>query len=322
MICFCVIENGVGEKGKSVVMSQNIIDVRDETSPFNSRITIAERRHKFEVLAKLQDFDGGNSVKKPPKMLPKKATLLPKNDHATGKESADEKPDSLTPCAVNASSNPSQSNTADDLNSQCKNGATEEKGENEPDAKDHSSTVEQSGEDIAKQPASVATKSSGAQENDSTALDTVSIASVGSIRRKNLPTSVSSTNADNTNEDDASDDDASNLMALRQSVNFAHRWCEGVDSTRSRLEEQAQRLSKRFTHLHHGKGLDVGKSLELGVLVESPASPSPSSGGFSAVVFGCLLNIIYLFIFYIHFILIFCFTCFKVFVFYFVLCYS
>lgn len=274
LICFCVIENGVGEKGKSVVMSQNVVDVRDDTSPFNSRITIAERRHKFEVLA-------GNSVKKPPKMLPKKATLLPKNDHATGKESMDEKPDSLAPCAVNANSNPSQSSTADDLNSQRNNGATEEKGENE---------LEQSDEDIAKQPASVATESSGAKENDLTALDTISIASVGSIRRKNLPTSLSSTNADNTNEDDASDDDASNLMALRQSVNFAHRWCEGVDSTRSRLEEQAQRLSKRFTHLHHGKGLDIGKGLELGVVAESPASPSPSSGGFPAVVFGCLFE--------------------------------
>lgn len=268
----------------TIVMSQNI-ESRDENSPFNSRITIAERRQRFEVLAKLQDIDGGMSVKKPPKMAPKKVTG-PKTDVTIGKELTDEKSDALAPAsAVNANSNLSQSpSKADDVTSEHNKDSVEEKRENELHPKDHSSTVEHSSEeDVAKQPGS-----------DGTALDTVSIASVGSIRRKNHLTSVSSTNADNTNEDDASDDDASNLQALRQSVNFANRWCEGVDSTRSRLEEQAQRLSKRFTHLHYGKGLDGAKSQELTVVVESPASPSPSMGKFLQLSWVFLFIIIFI----------------------------
>lgn len=104
-----------------------------------------------------------------------------------------------------------------------------------------------------------------------------------SIRRKNRATSNESTSTANT-EDDNSDDEVSNLLALRQSVTFANKWCEGVDSSRSRLEEQAQRLSRRFTQIAHAKNSDISKILELDAVAEMPTSPTPSFGWYICFV--------------------------------------
>ena len=86
---------------------------------------------------------------------------------------------------------------------------------------------------------------------------------------------LSSTTESVTGEDSGSDDESFNLFVIRQSISRASAYCTDVDASRKHLEQQAQRLSTRFSRClgdsPQRMSIDALKNhKKLDVLMESP----------------------------------------------------
>lgn len=288
----CISDNHVTEKverTKSHTIFPHTGDTaegKSSLSASNLRATIAERRLLFEDLSRNPDVDGGGgaSIKKKPKTFVKKSSG-PKGSSIPEENTAEDRTEKDVSVSV---SRPSDANqrceiTNSNENICCENGA----------GATHDATT--TGVALSVNGVNVdSTSANQEMANDSSCSEVFATAKdsddsmektslSSSIRRKNRAPSNESTSTGNT-EDDNSDDEASNLLALRQSVTFANKWCEGVDSSRSRLEEQAQRLSRRFTQTAYAKNADISKMLELDAVAEVPNSPTPSFGQYICFV--------------------------------------
>lgn len=255
---------------------------KSQLSASKLRATIAERRLLFEDLSRNPDVDGGGvaSIKKKPKTFAKKSSV-PKGNSILEENTADDRTEKDVSVSRPSDASVSPANQRCEImnsneNISCENGAVAIH-----DATAVGVALSVNGVDVDGTTANqeMANDSSCSEvfatSKDSDDCSTEKSSPSSSIRRKNRAPSNESTSTANT-EDDNSDDEVSNLLALRQSVTFANKWCEGVDSSRSRLEEQAQRLSRRFTQIAHGKNADISKILELEAVAEMPASPTPS----------------------------------------------